>query len=369
MSFFLFVHFPGYLRDDLGASEQQIGIVFATTAFSALLIRPWLGRSIDRIGRRPLFLAGNVLNVIVVACYVTVNALDPWLFAVRIAHGIAIGLVFTSMLAYAADLVPVERRTQGLSLFGVAGLLPIAIGGLIGDIVIGRWGFDGLFLTALGLATTGLILTLPLKELAERPPPGTNISFTRPLVQRNLLPMWWFSFVFAFTLTAYFTFIRTFVDTTGIGSVGSFFGIYAATAIVLRLFFGWVPDRIGLKRVMYPAIVVFGCGLLVLANAADTPAIMLAGALCGAGHGYLFPILYSLSFTRAGNADRGSASAIFTGVFDLGTLVGGPLLGSLIVAVGYQSMYLITAGWLVVGTIVFAVWEGDLRFARRTAAV
>ena len=365
MSFFLFVHFPGFLRDDLGASEQQIGVIFAVTALSAIAVRPWMGRSIDRLGRRPLFMAGNVLNVVVVAAYLTVGAIDPWLFTVRIGHGIAIGLVFSAMLAYAADLVPPERRTQGLSLFGVAGLLPIAIGGFLGDLVIGRWGFDGLFITALALAVVGLLLTLPLDEVAPRPEPGTAVSFTRPLAQRDLLPMWWISFVFAMTLTAYFTFIRTFVDTTGVGSVGSFFGTYAATAILLRLLFGWVPDRVGPKRVLYPAFGIFGCGLVVLATAGDTTGIMIAGVLCGAGHGSLFPILFSVTFGRAAPRDRGSASAIFTGVFDMGTLVGGPLLGSLIVLVGYQSMYLITAGWLVVGTLVFAVWDGDLTRRRR----
>lgn len=367
MSFFLFVHFPGFLRDDLGASEQQIGVVFAATALSAIAVRPWMGRSIDRLGRRPLFMAGNILNVLVVAAYLTIDAIDPWLFTVRIGHGIAIGLVFSAMLAYAADLVPAERRTQGMSLFGVAGLLPIAIGGFLGDLVTGRWGFDGLFLTALGLAAVGLALSIPLREVAPQIEPGTTVSFTRPLRQRDLVPMWWISFVFALTLTAYFTFIRTFVDTTGVGSVGAFFGMYAATAILLRLLFGWVPDRVGPKRVLYPAITIFGCGLLVLANAGTTGAIMVAGVLCGAGHGSLFPILFSVSFGRAAIGDRGSASAIFTGVFDLGTLVGGPLLGSLIVLVGYRSMYLIAAVWLVVGTVVFAVWDGDLRRPRRPA--
>lgn len=363
MSFFLFVHFPGFLRDDLGASEQQIGVIFGATALSAIAVRPWMGRSIDRLGRRPLFVAGNALNVLVIAAYLTVDAIDPWLFTVRIAHGIAIGLVFSAMLAYAADLVPPERRTQGLSLFGVAGLLPIAIGGFLGDLVTGRWGFDGLFITALVLASIGLLLCLPLPEVAPRLEPGTAVSFTRPLAQRDLLPMWWISFVFAMTLTAYFTFIRTFVDTTGVGSVGAFFGTYATTAILLRLLFGWVPDRVGPKRVLYPAIAVFGCGLVALASAGSTGGIMLAGVLCGAGHGSLFPILFSMSFGRAASRDSGSASAIFTGVFDLGTLVGGPVLGSLIVLIGYRSMFLITAGWLVVGTLVFAVWDGDL--ARR----
>lgn len=360
LAFFLFVHFPGYLRE-LGAAEFQIGLVVATTALSALVIRPWLGRSMDRLGRRPVFMAGNVLNVVVLASYLTVDSIGPWLFVVRIAHGIAVGLIFASMFAYAADLVPEEKRTQGLALFGVSGLLPIALGGVLGDIVTTRWDFDMLFLTALALATSGLLLCLPLREMRTPFPEGTTISFVRPLVQRDLLPLWWMTLVFALALTGYFTFLRTFVDVTGIGTVGSFFGTYAGVAIFLRVVGGWIPDRIGQKKVLYPAVALFTGGFLVLAAATTTGMVMLAGAMCGAGHGYIFPIMYSLAFGRAGVADRGSASAIFTGVFDLGQFIGGPVLGSLIVIAGYGTMFVGAALWLVVGTIVFAVWDGDLR--------
>jgi MFS family permease len=366
LAFFLFIHFPGYLRE-LGAAEFQIGLVVATTALSSLVIRPWLGRSMDRLGRRPVFMAGNTLNVVVLASYLTVDSIGPWLFVVRIAHGIAIGLVFASMFAYAADLVPAERRTQGLALFGVSGLLPIALGGVLGDVVTARWHFDGLFITALTLAVVGLVLCLPLREAAARPPAGTSISFSRPLIQRDLLPLWWMTLVFALALTAYFTFLRTFVDVTGIGTVGSFFGAYASTAILLRLVAGWVPDKIGQKKVLYPAVAVFGGGLLVLAFATTAGMVVVAGSMCGAGHGYVFPILYSLAFSRAGVSDRGSASAIFTGVFDLGQFIGGPALGSLIVLTGYTPMFVATAGWLVVGTAIFAVWDGDV--GRRASGV
>jgi MFS family permease len=364
LAFFLFVHFPGYLRE-LGAAEFQIGLVIATTALSALLIRPWLGRSMDRLGRRPIFMAGNALNTLVLASYLTVDSIGPWLFVVRIAHGIAVGSIFASMFAYAADLVPADRRTQGLALFGVSGLLPIALGGVLGDVVTARWDFQALFVTALALGVAGFALCLPLREAAARLPDGTSISFLRPLIQRDLLPLWWMTLVFALALTAYFTFLRTFVDVTGIGSVGSFFGTYASTAILLRVVGGWVPDRIGQKKVLYPAIAVFTGGFLVLAAATTTGMVMIAGAMCGAGHGYIFPIMYSLAFGRAGVADRGSASAIFTGVFDLGQFIGGPALGSLIVVAGYAPMFVAAAAWLAVGTVVFAVWDGDLGRGRR----
>ena len=138
------------------------------------------------------------------------------------------------------------------------------------------------------------------------------------------MPLWWVTLVFSLALTAYFTFLKTFVIDTGIGSVGLFFSTYAATAIGLRLFAAWLPDRVGPKRVLYPALGSMVLGFIVLACATGSGAIAVAGVLCGAGHGYAFPIVMGMVVSRAAEADRGSAMAIFTGLFDVGALLGGP---------------------------------------------
>lgn len=367
LAFFLFVHFPGFLHD-LGATEVEIGVVMGVAALSAIVIRPSTGRTMDRRGRRPVFLVGNALNVAVVALYLTITSIGPWLYAVRAMHGVAIGIVFASIFTYAADLIPEDRRTQGLALFGVSGMLPIALGGVLGDFVLARWDFDALFLTSLLLAAVALVLCIPLTETVGRAGEDVSISFRRPLVQRDLLPLWWMTLVFAFALTGYFTFLRTFVDTTGIGSVGAFFAAYALTAIALRLLAGWLPDRVGPKRVLYPAMVVFAAGFLVLAAADSSAMVVVAGALCGAGHAYVFPILYGTAFGRAGVRDRGSAAAIFTGLFDLGIFVGGPILGALITLLGYSPMFLLTAAWVIGGSLLFALWDGDVGRRRLTEA-
>ena len=39
----------------------------------------------------------------------------------------------------------------------------------------------------------------------------------------------------------------------GFGSVGGFLTTYTGVAIVLRLFFGALPDRLGPKRVLLPS--------------------------------------------------------------------------------------------------------------------
>jgi predicted MFS family arabinose efflux permease len=61
--------------------------------------------------------------------------------------------------------------------------------------------------------------------------------------------------------------------------------------------------------------------------------------------------------TRAPEADRGSALAIFTALFDAGVLVGGPTLGALIRAAGYPTMFVCSALWIAFGTVVFIAWE------------
>ena len=66
---------------------------------------------------------------------------------------------------------------------------------------------------------------------------------------------------------------------------------------------------------------------VALALAESNRDVFMAGALCGLGHGYTFPILSGLVVTRVGEVDRGSALALFTGIADLGAVLGSPLFG------------------------------------------
>ena len=104
-------------------------------------------------------------------------------------------------------------------------------------------------------------------------------------------------------------------------------------------------------------LAAFAAGFVVLATVGSTAGVALAGALCGAGHGYAFPILTSLTVTRAPDADRGSAIAFFTSLFDVALLVAGPVLGAIIGGWGYSAMFLFSGASIVAATIVFAVWD------------
>ena len=108
---------------------------------------------------------------------------------------------------------------------------------------------------------------------------------------------------------------------------------------------------------LYPAIFSLAAGLLVLALFPTPAGVGVAGLLSGAGHAFLYPILYSLVITRARPAERGTAMAIFTGLFDVGTLMGSPALGLIIATGGYGVMFGMAAAWLVAGAAIFARWD------------
>jgi len=361
LAFNLFLHFPGYLHQ-LGADDVEIGFITSLMAVAAIALRPPIGRAMDRRGRRVVILVGGVLHTGVIALYLTVTALGPWLYAVRIVHGLAEAMLFSALFTYAADHVPPRMRTQGLALFGVSGMLPIALAGVLGDLLLRERGFDAVFLAALVFAAISLLLSLPLPEAPRKAWDGDPASrgLRAALRQRDLRPLWLIGVVFSTVLTAFFVFMRRFVDETGVGSVGLFFSAYTAAALTLRVLFGWVPDRVGPKRVLLPALVALSGGFAWMAGADSARDLVVAGLLCGVGHGYTFPILFGLVVTRAPESNRGTAMAVFTALFDIGVLVGGPALGAVIERAGFAAMYGAAGAVLALGTLAFFFLDGGL---------
>jgi MFS family permease len=357
-AFNLFLNLPGFLAD-LGASKTGIGFLWGITAAAAILARPGVGRWMDRQGRRPVFLLGGVLNVVVCALYPTVTEIGPWVGVIRVLHGLAEAMLFSGLFTYAADHIPVSRRTEGIALFGISGLLPISIGAALGEWIEGSHGYHALFATAAALAAGSLLLSVPLRDASPGGGDGDESSqgFVAALGQADLRPLWMATGVFATALAAPFTFMKSFVAETGFGSMATFFNAYSFAGVGLRLLFAGLPDRIGPKRALFPAMATLGGGFAALTFATSSAHVLAAGVLCGLGHGLTFPILMGLVVSRAHDADRGVAMAIFTALFDLGMLVGGPSFGAVIDRTGFATAFGLGGLMLAGAGVAFAGWD------------
>ena len=360
-AFNLFLNLPGFLVG-LGASKTEIGVIWGITAASAIAVRPTVGRIMDQRGRRTIFLLGGVLNVLVCGLYLTVSAIGPWIAIIRILHGLSEAMLFSGLFTDAADRIPVSRRTEGIAIFGISGLLPISVGAALGESIEQHLGYGALFVAGAVLAGLSLLVSLPLRDVGrcEGDDAETPHGFLDALGQPDLRPLWIATAVFATALAAPFTFMKPFVAEVGLGSMATFFNAYSLSGVLLRLLFAGLPDRIGPKRALYPAMATLASGFVLLTCATRSAHVLAAGVLCGLGHGMTFPILMGLVVSRARDADRGAAMAIFTALFDLGMLIGGPAFGLLIDVRGYQAAFGLGGLLLVAGGLTFAVWDRSL---------
>jgi len=357
VSMFLFLHLPGFLKE-LGAGEASIGRIMAAQAMAGMLCGPLVGRLLDVYGRRAVILAGTVVFTIGVALYLTITGIGPWVYVIRIIDGAGAVAVYAGLFTYASDHIAPSRRTQGLAIFGASGLLPMALSGQLGDMILARSSYHVLFLTSLAFASMVLVLVLPLRDAGHvgQSRDGSR-GIVSALVQRDLMPVWFAAFAFFFAAVGPFTFMKTFVMTTGAGSVGGFFTAYASIAIALRVFFGWLPDRVGPTRVLGPALLSYAAGLTLLASTSGPGDVLAAGLLCGAGHGFAFPILLGLVVARVNESDRGTGMGVYTTIDFVGHMLGPPILGLAIEAGGYGSTYRGLAVFLVVSVVVFYAWD------------
>lgn len=355
VAFFLLVNLPGRFHE-LGISEAGIGLAYSTSAVTALLLRPWFGRALDVFHRRTILRVGGAASVTVIALLATIDGAGPLLWVAFIGQRLLGILLFTTLLTYAADSLPPELRTQGLAVFGLSGLIPIATSNLLGDALIRMAGYPAVIAAAAGAGAISwaLVWRLPLLPVLGRRP---RRSFWAVVAQRDMLPLWWITLMFAMALETLFTFMRTYVDSRQLGGLGLFFGLYGGMAVLTRIFGGNRYDRLPHRLVTVVAILGQAAGLGLVAVAADSLTLAAGAAVLGVAHGAVFPVLSSQVVARARTAERGSAIATFTSIFDIGLVAVAPAVGVLIELAGYDVAFSSVACLLAVGALVYLMWD------------
>jgi len=355
LSFSLLIHVPGYLSE-LGATEGMIGLLFSAGALASLVMRPLLGRILDLRERRTIILIACAANIGLLVLLSTARVWGPYLWVLILVHRVVQLGLFTTIITYAADSINVSRRTQGLAIYGLAGLIPIAVGGLAGDITINLVGFVGLFLVSAAVCSLAWYFYYTLPPI---PVGGTEErrNFWSALAQRNLLPLWLATLLFSIGMEVFFVFTRTYAQTLQILSAGAMFAVYGLSAATLRVIGGRFYDRLPHRPMVVTAIVLYGSGLGVLALAGTVPVVVIAVFMAGCAHGIAFPLLSSQVVSRARQSERGSAMATFTSIFDIALLIGAPTAGFLIDAHSYLLGFGAVGAVLIVGAGVYAVWD------------
>ena len=319
---------PLYL-DWLEANRTEVGVAMAIAAVGGLAARPAVAVALDRYGRKPTLFVGTLVLTVAFGLIGGVDRVGPLLFFARVLVGVGTATLFTAYFTLASDLVPQERRAEGLALFGIAGLLPLVI-----NPFADRLGLEGAdfrwFFPAVGVVILlSLAALLPLRE------PPLKVS-REPFVLRTVLdalraprlwPVWWATSVFSGLVAVFMAFVTVTAEARGLEDPSIAWLAYAGGAISVRVFGASLPERVGLNRILVPALGSYAIAMGVCAWASTPTGFLVAGGLAGFGHGFSFPVLMAQTVTRTPETLRGSAVSLFTALWDLSKLSIVPVMG------------------------------------------
>jgi MFS family permease len=351
-SFGIFFLFPLFIKSR-GGSESDIGIVMGVFSLAAVLCRPWISDMIDRIGRKRSYTMGSLIMTALPLTYLLfqgpLNTFYTPLILVRVIHGVGLALSFTAAFTYIADIIPEARLNEGIGMFGLTGLTGLAIGPLIGEIIIKHFGFAIFFLAAGTIASLGFIIHLPLQESFKKSAPSASSSFFSVLVKGNVFPVAIIALIFGIGLAATGNFISPFAKERGLPFISLYYICYSSAAIFTRLLGGRLADRVGEHRIIPYALLLTSAGLMMLIFLSGSTLLALSGLMSGCGHGFLFPCLNSLIIRDKPINIRGKITGIFTGGIDAGSFAGSVLLGYIGELAGFQALFLAAGLLLLVG--------------------
>lgn len=355
-SFGTFFLFPLFITNH-GGSKSDIGIIMGVFALSAVLCRPWISDMIDRIGRKRSYTIGCIIMSILPLIYLFFRGdLSHFylpLILVRILHGVGLATCFTASFTYIADIVPEGRLNEGIGMFGVTGLAGMAIGPVIGEIIIQKFGFSIFFLATTGMATLGLLLHLTVPESYIHVSHKSSQSFFSVLIKRKALIVVLLALLFGFGLSASGNFVSPFAKEQDLSFISLYYISYSSAAVLTRLLGGRLADRIGENRIIPYALSLTGGGLLILILLGGNTVLALSGFMSGCGHGFLFPCLNSLAIRREPINIRGKITGVFTGSIDAGAFVGSIILGYIGEWAGFPTLFFTAGLTLLTGLGVY----------------
>jgi len=355
--FFVGVSFGGSsplvssILESLGASEYFTGGVVAMLSLGLALASPWAGRLVDRIGPRPVNVAGILLQGVGFAALAAALATDVrLLFPARLWLGIAAALTFVAAEYALLKGTKPSHRGRVMAAYGAAFGSGFMLGVFVGNRAFDAFGLAG-FLVLAGLA----VLITPLAFWGMRgmalEAQSTLETGRAPLPIRRVLFALYGAVVYAVLDVAMIGTYPVEGQRLGLSRVQSLdvVGWMALGTVAIQPFAGWLADAIGKRRVLL-GLAGLGCAASVAAGAISSLRLpealteaAIAFAFIGAAVGGTFPVSLALLGERTPPSLLSRANAAFSTVFGYASLVG-PMIAALFIDLAQRLGLL---GWAV----------------------
>jgi MFS family permease len=149
-----------------GLSIGEIGILAAAYPAVWAVFQIATGAWSDRVGRKPLIVAGMLIQAVAIAGIAVGSSFSPWLLA-AVLLGVGTALVYPTLLAAVADGAAPAWRGAAVGVYRLWRDLGFAAGGILAGVVADRAGIAAaLLVVAFLTAASGLVVLVRMADTA-----------------------------------------------------------------------------------------------------------------------------------------------------------------------------------------------------------
>jgi MFS family permease len=333
---------PLYVHETLRFNDVIVGVAVGIQFLATILTRGYAGRVADQAGGSRSMRMGILSCALSGVAYVlvTVIPVPPLgkliiLIIGRLILGFGESQVIVGALAWGIGLVGQARSGQVLTWVGMAIFGALAVGAPIGVWLNESGGFAVVGLANIVLPAVAFLCAL---RVGGTPPqPGVR----QPLL--SILGVIWKPGLGIAFQGIGFAAIGSFVSldylSHGWANAGLCLSAFGGAFVIVRVFAGRLPDRIGGIAVAMVSLGVEAAGQALLWLAPSGTVALLGAAITGCGCSMTFPAFGVEIVKRVPPQSRGTALGGFAAFQDIAYATTGPIAGVIASVLGYPSVF------------------------------
>lgn len=351
-----------YAVNHYGATVSEAGLVTGIFVVGTLIGRLFTGRAIDQVGRKKTLIIGLILFTATSLLYF-IDLNTGFLIFSRFVHGMMLGIASTATGTIVAQIIPPTRRGEGIGYYSMGATLATAIGPFLGLVLTQYMDIKVIFTLCFVLGLVSLLTAFtvripPLVIKSEEMERVKKVQLSQ-FIEPNAIPISIITLILACGYAGILSFINFYASELQLVEAASFFFlVYAATVLLTRPFTGRLIDIKNANYVMYPGLVLYTIGLLLLGFTTNGFMLLLSAVFVGLGFGNLQSCIQAIAIKVTPIERAGLATSTFYIFLDAGLGIGPYLLGFIIAFTSYSQLYIILAMAVFVAIGLYYVLHG-----------
>lgn len=351
-----------YAIKQFNTSQSQAGLASSMFIIGALFARILAGKYIEVIGRRKLMFVGLILFLVASISYFLADNLSV-LLVIRFIHGAVFGFATSAMATAIMDIIPNERRGEGTGYYSLSITLASAIGPFVGLFITQYANYNAIFTACTIFSIVSIVITLfakiPEAKLTKEQTKAMKGFKLHDFFEKKAVPISIIGFIMGIAYSGILSYINSYAIEIKLTSAASFFFIiYSIVCLISRPLSGRLLDSKGDNTIMYPSLISFVLGLMLISKASSSFALLFSGVLIALGYGTIYTCIQTIAIKVSPKHRIALATSTFFIFIDGGIGVGPLIIGNIIPILSFRGMYVALAAIVFLSIFLYYFVHG-----------